>query len=93
MQAVIAGEPNLEVLEGEVKKLLVEGKRIRGIRFRPAGQSEIDIGAESVVITAGTFMRGLMHCGQQKSDGGRFGEKSSIGLSDHLKGSASPSFA
>ncbi len=85
MQSVLAAQENLEIREAEVKSLVVESGEVRGIRARSAGGGEEMISAANVVITAGTFMRGLMHCGSAVSDGGRYGEKASVGLSDQLR--------
>jgi len=80
MQSTIKQQPRLQVLEAEVKELLVEGGQIVGVRL-----PDREVHARQVVITAGTFMKGLMHCGDNRSEGGRFGEGSSRGLSDKLR--------
>ena len=85
MQEVISSQASLEVLEGEVKELLAEEGRIRGLTVKKRDGSTIEIGATTIVVTTGTFMQGVMHCGTNISDGGRFGEKSSFGLSDCLR--------
>lgn len=84
MQGVVSAQPGLTVYEGEVKRLLVESLRIQGILVESAGVGLTEFLARSVVITAGTFMRGLMHTGLETHTGGRHGEKSSVGLSDQL---------
>ncbi len=85
MQRVIKETPGLEVYHGEVKALLVEGSIIKGIRtVKHSGESE-ELYAKAVVITAGTFMKAVMHTGLERSEGGRFGEAPSLGLSDHLR--------
>jgi len=43
------------------------------------------LGARAVILTTGTFMRGLMHCGLMQTEGGRFGEPSAVGLSASLE--------
>jgi len=80
MRTVIAAQAHLHVLQTEVKALRVEAGQIVGLQL-----GDHDVSAKAVVITAGTFMKGLMHCGDNKADGGRFGEGSSRGLSDHLR--------
>lgn len=80
MRSVIGEQPHLHVLQTEVKALRVENGQIVGLSL--GGQ---DVAAKAVVITAGTFMKGLMHCGDLKADGGRFGEGASRGLSDTLR--------
>jgi tRNA uridine 5-carboxymethylaminomethyl modification enzyme len=85
MQSVIAEQPGLEVLEAEVKAILVGNGVIQGVTVREADGTEQRLSTGSLVITTGTFMRGLMHCGSSISDGGRYGEKASMGLSDSLR--------
>lgn len=70
-----------DFFEGDVKELLINEKQIEGLKL--ADGSEIK--AKAVIITAGTFMRGVLHIGHKRIDGGRVGEKPSIGLSDQLR--------
>lgn len=84
LQKVIASQADLDVLEGEVKALRVENGRIQGLSVRSGGETAA-IGAQNVVITAGTFMKAVMHCGPDTSEGGRYGEAPSRGLSDSLR--------
>jgi len=84
MQEVIAGQERLDVLEAEVKELLVEDKEIRGVLLKKDAQTQ-EILAKAVVITAGTFMQAVMHCGEKLEKGGRIGEGSSQGLSGSLQ--------
>ena len=51
----------------------------------PFGDSRFAISASAVVLTTGTFMRGLMHTGEQKVQGGRFGEGAAVGISAALR--------
>lgn len=51
----------------------------------PEGSGSVVIRAHAVVLTTGTFMRGLMHTGEQKSEGGRIGEGSAVGISGMLR--------
>lgn len=85
MQQVIADQPNLDVAAAEVKALRVDAGQIVGVQIRLPGGEVAEVGASNVVITAGTFMQGLMHCGDERATGGRAGEESSQGLSTHLK--------
>lgn len=73
-------QAGLELFEGEVKELVIEHGRCSGVRL--SDQSVIR--ARAVVITTGTFMRGVMHIGLQREEGGRVGDKSTIGISDQL---------
>jgi tRNA uridine 5-carboxymethylaminomethyl modification enzyme len=77
MQAAIAETANLGVIEGEAGDLIVSGGRAIGIRL--ADGRELSAGA--VVITTGTFLRGLIHLGERNWPAGRIDEAPSLGLS------------
>src|SRR3954452_943874 len=77
MQAAILQTPNLSVIEGEADDLAVSEGRVVGIRL--ADGRELSAGA--VVVTTGTFLRGLIHLGERSWPAGRVGEASAIGLS------------
>ncbi len=76
----------LSIVEGEGAALLLDSggsasSRVAGLRL--ADDSELR--GHSVILTAGTFLRGLMHCGGKQDKGGRVGEGASYGLSDFLE--------
>jgi len=71
---------NLDILEGEVKGVLVRKDKAAGVRVRGAGK----ISAGKVILALGTFPNGLMHIGTRKIPGGRVGEPPSVGLSEDL---------
>src|SRR6201998_3004068 len=77
MQAAISETANLSVIEGEAEELVVSGGRVTGIRL--ADGRELRAGA--VVITTGTFLRGLIHLGEKNWPAGRVGEAPAMGLS------------
>ncbi len=77
MQAAIRETANLNVIEGEADELVVKGGRVIGIRL--ADGRELPAGA--VVITTGTFLRGLIHLGEKNWPAGRIGEAPALGLS------------
>ncbi|CAN5135306.1 tRNA uridine-5-carboxymethylaminomethyl(34) synthesis enzyme MnmG [soil metagenome] len=77
MQAEIRDTPNLTVIEGEADELLLSGGRISGIRLGDG--REFAVGA--VVVTTGTFLRGLIHLGEKNWPAGRVGEAPAMGLS------------
>ncbi|HET7193124.1 MAG TPA: tRNA uridine-5-carboxymethylaminomethyl(34) synthesis enzyme MnmG, partial [Pseudolabrys sp.] len=81
MQAAIRGIANLEVIEAEADDLIIENGRVQGIRF--ADSRKIATGA--VVLTTGTFLRGLIHIGEKKIPAGRVGEAPAVGLSRALE--------
>jgi tRNA uridine 5-carboxymethylaminomethyl modification enzyme len=77
MQAAIRETANLCVIEGEADELIVTNGRVTGIRL--ADRSEFSAGA--VVITTGTFLRGLIHLGERNWPAGRVDEAPAMGLS------------
>jgi tRNA uridine 5-carboxymethylaminomethyl modification enzyme len=77
MQAAISATANLWVIEGEADDLLISGSRVTGVRL--ADGRELAAGA--IVITTGTFLRGLIHLGEKNWPAGRVGEAPSLGLS------------
>src|SRR5215203_2359361 len=81
MQAAIRDTVGLTVLEGEADDLLIESGRIAGVRL--ADGREFRTGA--VVLTTGTFLRGLIHIGEQQTPAGRVGEAAAVGLSRALE--------
>lgn len=82
MQAVIAATDNLEVIEAAVEDLMVEGARVTGV-VTADGRCLL---AGAVVLTTGTFLRGLIHIGDTRIPAGRIGEAPALGLSDRLYG-------
>jgi len=83
MQECLQRQPGLQILEGEVTEILVEGAEVSGVRVRGSSGEE-ELLARQVVVTTGTFLRGIMHCGFQREAGGRFGEGAAQGLSPVL---------
>jgi tRNA uridine 5-carboxymethylaminomethyl modification enzyme len=81
MQASIRRTPGLTVLEGEAEDLVLENGRAAGVRL--ADGREFRAGA--VVLTTGTFLRGLIHIGEQQTPAGRMGEAPALGLSTTLE--------
>lgn len=74
-------EPNLDVKQGQTSKLLHKDGQVFGVETTV----EIQYHGTTVVITTGTFLRGLMHIGQNQQAGGRAGESAAMGLSGSLK--------
>lgn len=81
MQEHLATVPNLKIFSYEVAGLLTEGNRITGIHLHDGNQ----IRSRAVVITSGTFLQAVMFTGFEQTEGGRVGDRSSIGLSGSLK--------
>ncbi|WFU16976.1 tRNA uridine-5-carboxymethylaminomethyl(34) synthesis enzyme MnmG [Bradyrhizobium sp. CB3481] len=77
MQTAIRQTANLSVVEGEADELIVSNGRVTGIRL---GDGRT-LSAGAVVITTGTFLRGLIHLGEKNWPAGRVGEAPAMGLS------------
>jgi tRNA uridine 5-carboxymethylaminomethyl modification enzyme len=85
VQRALAETPNLDILAGEVVDVLVSGGGVEGAVFRePSGRTHT-LRASAVIVTAGTFMHGVIHVGQEISSGGRYGEPSADALGDALR--------
>ena len=82
MQAAISETANLGVIEGEADELVISDGRVTGVRL--AGGRQLSAGA--VVITTGTFLRGLIHLGERSWPAGRVGEAPTMGLSKSFEG-------
>ena len=80
MQAEIEKQPNLTVIEGEAADFILSNDRIAGIVL--ADGSEITAGA--VVLTTGTFLRGVIHIGEVSRPGGRMGDRPSVKLAERI---------
>ncbi len=86
MRETLETTPNLTLREGMVDDLLVENGAVAGVKT--AGGETLR--AKAVVITTGTFLRGMMHRGEERTAGGRLGERPAIALSDTLRGLGFP---
>src|SRR2546429_6729297 len=74
-------EPNLDLRQGQTLKLLHKEGEVYGV------ETTLDVRyyGETVIVTTGTFLRGLMHIGGNQQPGGRAGEAAAMGLSGSLK--------
>jgi tRNA uridine 5-carboxymethylaminomethyl modification enzyme len=81
MRRVVEAQPNLELLQQEGARLLVENDAIVGLETTLG----LRLSAPAVIITTGTFLRGRIHVGDAQYDGGRAGEAPSRGLSASLE--------
>jgi tRNA uridine 5-carboxymethylaminomethyl modification enzyme len=80
MQAAIRETERLSVIEGEVDDLILQADQIAGVRLLDGRE----ISAKAVVLTTGTFLRGLIHIGERQTPAGRVGEAPALGLSSTL---------
>ncbi len=81
MREVLESQTNLVVKQAEVAELILQENTARGIKLRD-GRT---VGAQAVIITTGTFLNGLIHCGEQTYPAGRSGEPPSQLLGESLK--------
>ncbi len=82
MKRRVENQPGLDLKQGAVTRLVVEKNRVCGVETREG----LVFFGRTVVLTTGTFMRGLIHVGLNNYPGGRAGEPPSMGLSDCLRG-------
>ena len=80
MQGALAAQPNLEIIADPVEDLVMDEGRVAGV-LGASGQSYV---ATRVVLTTGTFLKGVIHRGEDRIPAGRMGEAPSIGLADRL---------
>jgi tRNA uridine 5-carboxymethylaminomethyl modification enzyme len=80
MQDLVAEIPDLAVVEGEAARVLSEAGAVTGVELAD-GRS---IGCGAVVLTTGTFLRGVIHLGDQRTPAGRFGDQPSVSLARSL---------
>ncbi|CUH51470.1 tRNA uridine-5-carboxymethylaminomethyl(34) synthesis enzyme MnmG [Shimia marina] len=80
MLAEIEATPNLTIVEGEATDFRMEGQAVRGVIL--ADGSEIS--AHAVVLTTGTFLRGVIHIGDVSRPGGRMGDEASVKLAERI---------
>ena len=77
---VVESVPRLDIIEDSVVEVIVEHGKISGAKTKHGKE----IKCKAMVISAGTFLNGLMHTGLKSTIGGRFGEEASLGLTESL---------
>ena len=82
MQSALLNYPGLEVRADAVEDLVIEDDRVVGV----VGASGAVYSANRVVLTTGTFLKGVIHRGEERTAAGRIGEAPAIGLADRLYG-------
>ncbi|NSY37400.1 tRNA uridine-5-carboxymethylaminomethyl(34) synthesis enzyme MnmG [Leisingera sp. ANG59] len=80
MLRLTESRPNLDIVEGEVTDFLMSGGTVAGVTLADGSE----IAAKSVVLTSGTFLRGVIHIGDVSRPGGRMGDKPSVKLAERL---------
>ncbi len=81
MRNIVLGTDNLNVAQEIAQDILSDKERVTGIKTHLGNIYT----AQKIILTTGTFMKGLIHIGEQKQDAGRFGEFPSVNLSDSLR--------
>ena len=77
---VLSGTDNLSIWQDTVVSLIIKDNKVCGVKTALG----IEMGAEAVVLTNGTFLNGLMHCGKTQIAGGRTSEPASYGITEQL---------
>jgi tRNA uridine 5-carboxymethylaminomethyl modification enzyme len=85
VQRLVASRSEIRVIAGSVEDIVIERGRLQGVVVRDGGGQALMCESRAVVLTTGTFMRGLMHTGEAKSEGGRYGEGAAVGISSSLR--------
>ncbi|WP_210093127.1 tRNA uridine-5-carboxymethylaminomethyl(34) synthesis enzyme MnmG [Ruegeria sp. HKCCSP346] len=82
MQQVTEKQDNLSVVVGEVVDFLMNGEKVAGVVLSDGSE----LSARAVILTSGTFLRGVIHIGDVSRPGGRMGDRPSIKLAERLDG-------
>lgn len=87
MRRAMMDQPHLEIKQAMVEEIITEGigNREQGIAKGVRTQTGMEYGAKCVIVTTGTFLRGLIHIGETQFSAGRAGEFASVGLSKSLR--------
>ena len=80
MKRILESQPNLSLLQATVEEVIVRGDSVVGVK----SQTGMEYIGKAIVITTGTFLKGLIHIGVASIPGGRFGEPPATKLSDCL---------
>ncbi len=81
MRKVAESQKNLDIKQASIEKIVAEDEKVKGV-LTSLG---VFYGARSVIVTTGTFLKGLIHIGLENFSSGRAGEFPSVGLSDSLR--------
>ena len=80
MQSEVALQENLEIVAGEATDLIMKGNRVAGVKL----SDDSELTSTSVILTTGTFLRGIIHIGDVSKPGGRMGERPSVKMAERL---------
>jgi tRNA uridine 5-carboxymethylaminomethyl modification enzyme len=82
IQAALRGQKNLTIIAGAVDDIIVDAGRVVGVRT----EAGVEYQTGQVVLTTGTFLKGVIHVGTTRTPAGRWGEAPALGLSERLYG-------
>ncbi len=77
----VLNTPNLDLVQETVESLIIENQTVIGVKTDLFNEYS----AKKVIITSGTFLKGIIHIGEMQQEGGRFGERASVNLSESLR--------
>ncbi len=80
MQAEVSSAPNLQVVVGEAIDLIMDGDTVKGVLLNDGAE----LRCSAVILTTGTFLRGIIHIGDVSKPGGRMGENPSVKMAERL---------
>lgn len=80
MQVEFANRPGLDVIESEATDFVMQGASVAGVVLADGAE----VKAPAVILTTGTFLRGVIHIGDVSKPGGRMGDKPSVALADRI---------
>ncbi|MGB7321354.1 MAG: FAD-dependent oxidoreductase, partial [Albidovulum sp.] len=86
MLSELVAQENISIVEGEVVDFVINNNRVGGVRL----EGGAEILATSVILTSGTFLRGIIHIGDKRRPGGRMGDKPSVRLAERIDGFGLP---
>ncbi|MEO9461813.1 MAG: tRNA uridine-5-carboxymethylaminomethyl(34) synthesis enzyme MnmG [Marinomonas sp.] len=86
VQKIVRAQANLELIEGEVAALVMEGERASGLELADGTA----LSAKAVILCTGTFLGGVLFRGEEKFEGGRIGENAAHRLAEQLRGADLP---
>lgn len=81
VKEILTSHSNIKIVEGEAASIEVKAGRVNAVTLKDGSEIKCD----ALVVTTGTFLKGLMHCGQVQTVGGRLDDRAATTLSDSLK--------
>ena len=81
IRSMLEAAPGVEIFQDAVEDIAISGERVSGVKTRTG----ITFTASTVVLTAGTFLHGKIHVGEENTAGGRMGDPAAVGLADRLR--------